>query len=111
MGELRSSVMKAAFRLLGFVTTAGALTTWGQTAATPSTSDLGTDQRTSPSTSVVQKVYTSPELETGNGPSFVTGETQGTGTKYGSSQQTSEPSSRATGTGAFHADEKQSDSR
>lgn len=42
---------------------------------------------------------------------FVTGETQGTGTKYGSIQQTSETSSRATGTGAFNADEKPSGSR
>jgi len=103
--------MRTILRLLVFAVATCSLTARGQTATSTPAGDLGTDQRTSPSTSVVQKVYTSPGLETGNGPSFVAGETQGTGTKYGSSQQTSEPSSRATGTGAFDTDEKQPDSR
>jgi hypothetical protein len=103
--------MKRTFRFFGLAVASCTLTAWAQTATSTPAGDLGTDQRTSPSTSVVQKVYTAPGLDTGNGPSFVTGETQGTGTKYGSSQQTNEPSSRATGTGVFNTDEKQSGSR
>jgi hypothetical protein len=100
--------MKTGFQFLACALVASVSAAWSQTATNTATSDLGQDERTSSSTSVVQKVYTAPGLETGNGPSFVTGETRGTGTQYGSSQQTNEPSSKATGTGAFNTDTKNS---
>jgi hypothetical protein len=103
--------MKMACQFFACALVASMSAAWSQTATNDATSDLGRDERTSSSTSVVQKVYTAPGLETGNGPSFVTGETQGTGTQHGSSQQTSEPSSKATGTGAFNTGQNNSRER